>query len=298
MKYKKQKMKKKIKKPNWIKTKIPVNSKNIVKIKKIIYKNKLNTVCEQASCPNLHKCFNNKTATFMILGNLCTRNCPFCDVSHGKPLQPNPSEPKKLAKTIKKMGLKYVVITSVNRDDLPDGGALQFVKSIKKIRKKNKNVKIEILVPDFRRCTKKALLILKKSLPNIFNHNIETVPRIYNKVRPGSNYFHSLKLLKDFKKLYPSIPTKSGIMLGLGETNKEIYDVMRDLINNGVTMLTIGQYLQPSKKHLSVKRYVSLQEFKEMKKKAIKIGFKSAFCGPFVRSSYLADQQAIKIIKT
>lgn len=288
---------KKLKKPKWIKTKIPVNLNKIIAVKKIIQKNNLNTICENASCPNIHECFNKKTATFMILGNLCTRNCPFCDVLHGKPLKTDPNEPEKLAKSIKIMGLKYVVITSVNRDDLNDGGAQHFVNSIKKIREKNKGIKIEILVPDFRKNLNQSLSILKQSLPDVFNHNIETVPRIYNKVRPGSNYKHSLNLLKKFKEKNPTIPTKSGILVGLGENDQEIFSVMQDLKKNGVSMLTIGQYLQPSQNHLPVKRYVSIVKFEKMQKQAIKIGFKSAFCGPFVRSSYLADQQITNTIK-
>lgn len=288
---------KKIKKPNWIKIKISKNQKDIEKLKKIIKQNQLNTVCEEASCPNIQQCFSKKTATFMILGSICTRKCPFCDVSHGRPNPIDTNEPKKLAKIIKKMKLKYVVITSVDRDDLHDGGAQHFANSIKLIREKNKNIKIEILVPDFRSCHKKAINILTSTPPDVFNHNIETVPRIYRKVKPGAKYKMSLKLLKNFKIKNPKIPTKSGLLLGVGETNEEIIQVMHDLIKNGVTMITLGQYLQPSKKHLPVERYVSIEEFKKMEKIAKKIGFQNAFCGPLIRSSYLADIQSKKIIK-
>lgn len=288
---------KKIKKPNWIKIKLSKNQKKINELKEKIKKNKLHTVCEEASCPNIQQCFSQKTATFMILGSICTRKCPFCDVSYGRPKTPNLKEPKNLANTIYDMKLKYVVITSVDRDDLHDGGAQHFSDSIKSIRKKNKNIKIEILVPDFRSCSEKAIITLTNNPPDVFNHNIETVPRIYKTVKPGAKYEMSLKLLKNFKEKNPNIPTKSGLLVGLGETNEEINQVMNDLIKNGVTMITIGQYLQPSKKHLPVKRYVSIKEFRNMEKTAKKLGFKSAFCGPFVRSSYLADKQSKKIIK-
>lgn len=288
---------KKIKKPNWIKVKLIHNQKKIKKLKEKFKKNRLNTVCEEASCPNIQECFSQKTATFMILGSICTRKCPFCDVSYGRPNVPDLKEPENLAKIIYNMKLKYVVITSVDRDDLHDGGAKHFSNSIKLIRKKNKNVKIEILVPDFRSCSKKAIMILKKNPPDVFNHNIETVPRLYKTVKPGAKYKMSLKLLKNFKKKNPNIPTKSGLMVGLGETNKEINQVMYDLKEHGVTMITIGQYLQPSKKHLPVQRYVSIKEFRNMEKLAKKIGFKNAFCGPLIRSSYLADKQSERIIK-
>ncbi|MFP3019663.1 MAG: lipoyl synthase [Arsenophonus sp.] len=278
-------------KPEWIKIKLPADTSRIKKIKNEMHKNGLHSVCEEASCPNLSECFNNGTTTFMILGTICTRRCPFCDVFHGRPNDLDPNEPIKLAKTIKDMGLKYVVITSVDRDDLHDGGAKHFADSIIAIREKNPKIKIEILVPDFRGRMDRALTILSTAPPDVFNHNLENVPRIYRQVRPGANYELSLKLLKKFKQIHPEIPTKSGLMLGLGENNEEIFDVMRDLRRHGVTMLTLGQYLQPSKHHLSVKRYVTPKEFKEMKNKAITMGFTYAACGPLVRSSYHAGLQ-------
>ncbi|MFV9997897.1 MAG: lipoyl synthase [Arsenophonus endosymbiont of Dermacentor nuttalli] len=279
-------------KPEWMKIKLPADSSRIKEIKNAMRKNGLHSVCEEASCPNLAECFNHGTATFMILGAICTRRCPFCDVAHGRPNTPDPNEPVKLADTIKDMGLKYVVITSVDRDDLRDGGAQHFADSITAIREKNPNIKIETLVPDFRGRMDRALTILTTAPPDVFNHNLENVPRIYRQIRPGANYEWSLKLLAKFKEMHPTIPTKSGLMVGLGETNEEIVDVMRDLRHHGVTMLTLGQYLQPSHHHLSVKRYVSPKEFEEMKKEAIAMGFTHAACGPLVRSSYHADLQA------
>ena len=286
---------KKLPKPKWLTIKLPINSRRIQHIKNIIHNNKLHSVCEEASCPNLIECFHNGTATFMILGSICTRRCPFCNVSHGRPNIPDINEPNNLARAIKDMSLSYVVITSVNRDDLHDGGAQHFVDCITTIRAMNPNIKIEILVPDFRKIIHKALEILIKNPPDIFNHNLESIPRIYRLVRPGANYKHSLKLLKLFKKFCPKIPTKSGLMVGLGESNEEIIEVINDLYNHGVSMLTIGQYLQPSNKHLSVQRYVNLNEFNKIKEKALKIGFKYVFCGPFVRSSYRANLQATKV---
>jgi lipoic acid synthetase len=282
-----------LKKPDWIKIKIPSNSSRIQKIKNILRKYSLNTVCEEAQCPNLTECFNKKTATFMILGSICTRKCPFCAVKKGRPISVDKNEPKKLAYVVSRMNLKYVVITSVNRDDLKDGGSFQFLKCIQQIRKK-KGIKIEILVPDFRKKTNIALQILGKSLPDIFNHNLENVPRLYNLIRPGANYFNSLKLLYSFRKKFPQVPTKSGLMVGLGETNKEIFQVIKDLYDNGVSMLTIGQYLQPSQNHFPVQRYLNNLEFKEIKKKALSIGFRHVFCGPLVRSSYHAKNQYFK----
>ncbi|MDR5610850.1 MULTISPECIES: lipoyl synthase [unclassified Arsenophonus] len=279
-------------KPEWMKIKLPADSSRIKEIKNAMRKNGLHSVCEEASCPNLAECFNHGTATFMILGAICTRRCPFCDVAHGRPNAPDPNEPAKLAETIKDMGLKYVVITSVDRDDLRDGGAQHFADSITAIREKNPNIKIETLVPDFRGRMDRALAILAAAPPDVFNHNLENVPRIYRQVRPGANYEWSLQLLAKFKQMHPEIPTKSGLMVGLGETNEEIVDVMRDLRRHGVTMLTLGQYLQPSRHHLSIKRYVSPKEFEEMKKEAIAMGFTHAACGPLVRSSYHADLQA------
>jgi len=283
----------KLLKPSWIKMKIPSSDK-FHKVSRLLKENKLNTVCEEASCPNIGECYSQGTATFMILGDICTRRCPFCDVASGIPLEPDENEPVKLGLTIAKLKLKYVVITSVDRDDMKDGGATHFSECIKEIRKNNRNIKIEILVPDFRGKGKirKALEILFKQPPNIFNHNLETIPRLYKRARPGARYQHSLTLLKDFKKQMPLIPTKSGLMLGLGETNEEILEVMRDLRKHGVDMLTLGQYLQPTPYHLPVERYVPLIEFATLKKEAEKLGFTSVASGPMVRSSYHADEQA------
>lgn len=279
-------------KPDWIKIKLPADSTRIQGVKAAMRKNGLYSVCEEASCPNLSKCFNRGTATFMILGAICTRSCPFCDVAHGRPMIPDSNEPEKLAQTIADMGLRYVVITSVNRDDLRDGGAQHFADCIAVIRAKNPSIKIEMLVPDFRGRMERALEILTKTPPDVFNHNLENVPRVYWQVRPGANYAWSLKLLERFKEAHPHIPTKSGLMVGLGETNAEIIEVMRDLRHHGVTMLTLGQYLQPSRQHLPVQRYVSPTEFDEMKEEAKAMGFTYAACGPLVRSSYHADLQA------
>ncbi|QCI18813.1 lipoyl synthase [Buchnera aphidicola] len=283
--------KNKLNKPDWIKVKLPSNTSRINQVKNALRKNNLYSVCEEAQCPNLSECFNNGTATFMILGDICTRNCPFCAVSHGKPKNINQEEPQKLSNTIFDMGINYVVITSVARDDLYDGGAQHFVNCMQSIRNKNK-VKIEILVPDFRGRIELVLKIFYSELPDVFNHNIENVPRLYKKIRPGASYKKSLLLLESFKKKYNQIPTKSGLMLGIGEKDKEITKVMTDLYDSGVTLLTIGQYLQPSKNHLPVKRYISPLEFENIKKEAISIGFKNAYCGPFVRSSYHASFQS------
>lgn len=286
-------MKQKIlKKPDWIKIKFSVKNINKIKqIKSILKKNKLYSVCEEASCPNLIECFGKRQLTFMILGNICTRNCPYCDVTHGRPkIKYDKKEASNLAKIIFKMKLKYVVITSVNRDDLHDGGANQFINCIKKIREKNTNIKIEILVPDFKNCTEKALNILSYELPDVFNHNVETVERLYDKVRPSGKYQKSLILLKKFKNLFPHILTKSGLMVGLGETKKELFNTIKDLKYNKVDILTIGQYLQPSKNHIPVYKYLSLNEFNQIKKEAKKIGFKKVICGPFIRSSYNAEK--------
>ncbi|MGR6981930.1 lipoyl synthase [Testudinibacter sp. P27/CKL/0425] len=279
-------------KPAWMKIKLPASSAKIEGIKSAMRKHGLHSVCEEASCPNLAECFNHGTATFMILGAICTRRCPFCDVAHGKPLPPDQDEPKKLALTIRDMKLRYVVITSVDRDDLRDGGAAHFAECVKEIRALNPEIKIEILVPDFRGKIDVALEILSKNPPDVFNHNLENIPRLYKEIRPGADYQWSLRLLRDFKALFPEIPTKSGLMVGLGETNEEILEVMQDLRDNGVTMLTLGQYLQPSRHHLPVDRYVSPTEFDDMKQKAVAMGFEHAACGPFVRSSYHADLQA------
>ncbi|WP_343187941.1 lipoyl synthase [Buchnera aphidicola (Periphyllus koelreuteriae)] len=285
-----------LKKPDWIKIKIPLNSIKVQKVKKILRNYSLNTVCEEAQCPNLTECFNKGSATFLILGYICTRKCPFCSVKKGRPNKIDKNEPKKLAKVISYMNLKYVVLTSVNRDDLKDGGISQFIQCIHEIRK-IKKIKIEILVPDFRKKEKIALKLIKNNLPDIFNHNIETVPRLYNIIRPGANYYNSLKLLYNFNIKFPMIPTKSGLMVGLGETTSEIFKVLKDLYNHGVSMLTVGQYLQPSKNHFPVKKYLNNLEFNKIKETALLIGFKHVFCGPLVRSSYHAYDQYKENIK-
>lgn len=279
-------------KPEWIRIKVPAKSGRIQFVKRKMRENGLHSVCEEASCPNLAECFSHGTATFMILGAICTRRCPFCDVQHGRPDAPDNEEPVKLAKAIADMQLDYVVITSVDRDDLKDGGAGHFSKCIAAIRKKNPLIKIEILVPDFRGCMNPALDILFQSPPDIFNHNLENVPRLYRRIRPGASYERSLELLNSFKKINPNIPTKSGLMVGLGETNNEIMDVLYALRSQGVNMVTIGQYLQPSQYHLPVQRYVTPKEFSFFKVKALEMGFTYAACGPLVRSSYQADLQA------
>ncbi len=281
-----------LKKPDWMKIKLPADNQRIQEIKSAMRKNNLHSVCEEASCPNLAECFNHGTATFMILGAICTRRCPFCDVGHGKPLPPEEDEPLKLAQTIKDMGLKYVVITSVDRDDLRDGGAAHFAKCTQEIRALNPHIRIETLVPDFKGRMDTALELLEQNPPDVFNHNLETAPRLYRTVRPGANYQWSLRLLKRFKQMHPYIATKSGLMMGLGESKEEIIEVLKDLRSHGVTMLTLGQYLAPSKHHLPVARYVSPEEFNELKAIALSLGFTHAACGPFVRSSYHADLQA------
>ncbi|MCU4675445.1 lipoyl synthase [Catenovulum sp. 2E275] len=281
-----------LRKPDWIKIKLPPTTEKIDHIKKTMRKNGLHSVCEEASCPNLAECFNHGTATFMILGDICTRRCPFCDVAHGRPLEPDADEPEKLGKTIGEMGLKYVVITSVDRDDLRDGGAQHFVDCIDAIRKYSPEIKIEVLVPDFRGRMDVALEILNTSPPDVFNHNLETAPRLYKMARPGANYKWSLELLRKFKEANPDVPTKSGLMMGMGETNEEIIEVLKDLREHNVDMLTLGQYLQPSKHHLPVKRYVHPSEFDELGKIADGLGFSHAASGPMVRSSYHADKQA------
>jgi lipoic acid synthetase len=280
-------------KPSWIKMKLP-NSDKFHEVNRLLKDNQLNTVCEEASCPNIGECYSRGTATFMILGEICTRRCPFCDVASGTPLSPDENEPMKLSLTIAKLKLSYIVITSVDRDDLEDGGARHFSECIKEIRKNNNNIKIEILVPDFRGKGKieKALEILFEQPPNIFNHNLETIPRLYRRARPGARYEHSLSLLKNFKKKMPLVPTKSGLMLGLGESNEEILEVMKDLRDHDVDMLTLGQYLQPTPYHLPVERYVTPIDFDNLKKEAELLGFTSVASGPMVRSSYHADQQA------
>ena len=282
-----------LKKPDWMRIKLSAHNDNIAHIKNTMRKHGLHSVCEEASCPNLAECFNHGTATFMILGDICTRRCPFCDVAHGRPLPPDREEPNKLALTIQEMKLRYVVITSVDRDDLKDGGASHFAACTQEIRALSPNIKVETLTPDFRGCIDEAVEVLSENPPDVFNHNLENIPRLYKKIRPGANYEGSLKLLASFKERHPDIPTKSGLMVGLGETNEELIQVLKDLRSNGVTMLTLGQYLQPSKYHLPVERYVSPQEFEELKQTALAMGFTHAACGPFVRSSYHADLQAM-----
>ena len=281
-----------LRKPDWMRIKLPPSSQKIEHIKSTLRKNKLHSVCEEASCPNLAECFNHGTATFMIMGAICTRRCPFCDVAHGRPLALDPDEPKKLALTIKEMGLKYVVITSVDRDDLRDGGAQHFADCIKQIREHSPQTRIEILTPDFRGRMEQALEVFRETPPDVFNHNLETAPRMYRVARPGADYKWSLELLRRIKEMHPHVPTKSGVMMGLGETNEEIVQVLKDLREHGVNMLTLGQYLQPSRHHLPVKRYVPPHEFDELKAIALDLGFTHAACGPFVRSSYHADLQA------
>jgi lipoic acid synthetase len=275
--------------------KVP-DSARFQEIKRVLRENNLHTVCEEASCPNIGECFSGGTATFMILGDICTRRCPFCDVAHGKPLPPDVNEPKNLARTIAQMQLKYVVITSVDRDDLKDGGAAHFVSCIQAVRAASPHIKIEILVPDFRGRLDVALAILNNAPPDVMNHNLETVPRLYKQARPGSDYQNSLNLLKKFSEMYPYVPTKSGLMVGLGETDNEIIEVMQDLRTHGVSMLTLGQYLQPSIHHLPVMRYVEPATFDELKQKADAMGFNNTVSGPMVRSSYHADAQAQQIV--
>ena len=281
-----------LKKPDWIRAKAGSTTSRFYEIKQILREARLHSVCEEASCPNIGECFGNGTATFMIMGDLCTRRCPFCDVGHGRPLPLDQDEPRHLAETIARLKLNYVVITSVDRDDLRDGGAGHFVNCIRETRALSPNTQIEILTPDFRGRLDRALGILRAAPPDVMNHNLETVPRLYLQARPGADYRHSLKLLKDFKAGHPDTPTKSGLMLGLGETNQEILDVMQDLRAHDVEMLTVGQYLQPSVHHLPVLRYAAPDEFDMLAREAEKMGFKHAACGPMVRSSYHADRQA------
>lgn len=281
-----------LKKPDWFpKIRIPSTS-HVSELKQLLRQNKLVTVCEEASCPNLSECFSHGTATFMIMGDKCTRRCSFCDVAHGRPDPLDPHEPENLATTIAQMKLRYVVITSVDRDDLRDGGAAHFAECIKAVREKSPHIQIETLVPDFRGRMEKALDALKVALPDVFNHNIETVPRLYQQARPGSDYHFSLSLLQQFKKRFSAIPTKSGIMVGMGETLEEVKSVIHDLRAHDVDMLTVGQYLQPSRFHIPVTRYVTLDEFEELEQFALSLGFKNVASGPLVRSSYHADKQA------
>jgi len=278
-------------KPRWIRAKAP-NTPAVARLKKILRDKNLYTVCEEAACPNIGECFGHGTATFMIMGEICTRRCPFCDVAHGKPNPLDPHEPQNLAMTIQAMELKYVVITSVDRDDLRDGGAGHFAACIKATRQHSPDTGIEILVPDFRGRMEVALDILSQTPPDVFNHNLETIPRLYRQARPGADFAWSLKLLKEYKARHPEVPTKSGLMLGLGETLEEVAEVMRDLRDHGCNMLTLGQYLQPSQHHLPVSRYVTPDEFQQLEELGYELGFANVASGPMVRSSYHADLQA------
>ena len=281
-----------LKKPEWIRVKAAPAGSRFYEIKRILREHNLYTVCEEASCPNIGECFGKGTATFMIMGDKCTRRCPFCDVGHGRPDPLDVDEPKNLAKTIAAMKLNYVVITSVDRDDLRDGGATHYIECIRSVRELSPKTQIEVLVPDFRGRLDRALDILDTAPPDVMNHNLETVPRLYKQARPGSDYLHSLKLLQEFKRRNPNVPTKSGLMVGLGETDEEILEVMKDMRDHDIDMLTIGQYLQPSAHHLPVLRYVHPDTFAMFEAKAYEMGFSHAAVGAMVRSSYHADEQA------
>jgi len=282
-------------KPAWIRIKLSTGEnggETFRAVKRVLREAGLHTVCEEASCPNIGECFGKGTATFMVLGDLCTRRCPFCDVAHGRPSEPDPLEPQRLADTVARLGLKYVVITSVDRDDLRDGGAAHFAACIRAVRERSPGTRIEVLTPDFRGRAELALDTLAADPPDVMNHNLETVPRLYRQARPGADYVHSLKLLQSFRQRCPDVPTKSGLMLGLGETDEEVIAVMHDLRRHGVDMLTVGQYLQPRPGNLAVQRYVAPQQFDALATQAKEMGFAHAACGPLVRSSYHADQQA------
>ena len=285
-----------LRKPPWIRIRLE-HAPQVHRMRELLRTQSLHTVCEEASCPNLTECFGHGTATFMILGDLCTRRCPFCDVAHGRPLPIDAGEPKRLAETVSALGLHYVVITSVDRDDLRDGGATHFAQCVREVRKHNPGILIEILVPDFRGRLKRALTELNAGIPDVFNHNIETVPQLYQAARPGADYRHSLKLLSQFKQAHPDIPTKSGLMLGLGETQRQVQTVMQDLFDNGCQMLTLGQYLQPTRHHLPVQRYLPPEEFKDLKKTALQVGFTEVASAPLVRSSYRADRLAMRALR-
>ena len=285
-----------LKKPDWIRVRAG-GSPRFYEIKRILREHNLHTVCEEASCPNIGECFGKGTATFMIMGDICTRRCPFCDVGHGRPLPLDGDEPVNLAKTIAALKLRYVVITSVDRDDLRDGGAGHFVDCIRAVREHSPRTQIEVLVPDFRGRLDRALEILVAAPPDVMNHNLESVPRLYKQVRPGSDYAHSLRLLREFKARVPGVPTKSGLMVGLGETDDEIRDVMRDMRAHDIDMITIGQYLQPSKNHLPVLRYVHPDAFAQFERDAHDLGFRHAAVGALVRSSYHADKQAEEVLR-
>ncbi len=279
-------------KPAWIRVRLAGAGSRFHEVKRVLREQRLHTVCEEASCPNIGECFGKGTATFMILGDICTRRCPFCDVAHGRPLAPDPEEPAHLAGTIARLKLSYVVITSVDRDDLKDGGAGHFVDCIRAVRAASPATIMEVLVPDFRGRLERALDVLGAALPDVMNHNLETVPRLYRKARPGGDYAQSLQLLREFKRRHPGVPTKSGLMVGLGETDDEIFQVMRDLRAHEVDMLTIGQYLAPSPHHLPVERYVHPETFAMFEREAAALGFRNAAIGALVRSSYHADRQA------
>ena len=284
-----------LRKPEWIRVRSWATPE-VARLKKILRDNHLHTVCEEASCPNIGECFGKGTATFMIMGDICTRRCTFCDVAHGRPQALDVDEPANLARTIKAMGLRYVVVTSVDRDDLRDGGAGHFVACIRAVREQSPQTRIEVLVPDFRGRMDVALALMHETPPDVFNHNLETVPRLYREVRPGSDYGHSLMLLKRFKEAHPTLPTKSGIMLGLGEEMPEVLETMRDLRQHDVNMLTVGQYLQPSKFHHHLVRYVTPPEFKEIETVGYEMGFEHVASGALVRSSYHADKQAEEVL--
>lgn len=285
-----------LRKPRWIRAQSHAHP-TVQRIKRILREQRLHTVCEEASCPNLGECFAHGTATFMIMGDICTRRCPFCDVAHGRPLPLDPQEPEHLAQTIQALGLVYVVITSVDRDDLRDGGAEHFRQCIEAVRARNPATQIEILVPDFRGRIKTALDTLDSAPPDVFNHNLETVPRLYRAARPGADYRESLSLLRQFGARHPEVPTKSGLMLGIGETAPELREVLADLREHGVVMLTLGQYLQPSRHHLAVERYLDPEEFADWAAYAQELGFRQVASGPMVRSSYHADVQAQGVTK-
>jgi lipoic acid synthetase len=284
-----------LRKPAWIRARSPADPA-VARLKGVLRDNHLHTVCEEASCPNIGECFAGGTATFMIMGDICTRRCPFCDVAHGRPEPLDAREPENLGHTIRAMGLRYVVVTSVDRDDLRDGGAAHFARCIRSIRTHNPQIRIEILVPDFRGRMEQALEIFRQSPPDVFNHNLETVPSLYRKVRPGSDYAWSLRLLRRFKALHPAVPTKSGLMLGVGEIPAEVERVMRDLREHDCDMLTLGQYLQPSRHHLPVERYVHPEEFARLGELGYALGFSHVASGPMVRSSYHADRQARDVV--
>ena len=284
-----------LRKPEWIRVRAP-SSPRFAEIKGILREHRLHTVCEEAACPNIGECFSKGTATFMIMGDICTRRCPFCDVGHGRPLPLDSEEPARLAATIAALRLAYVVITSVDRDDLRDGGAQHFVDCIRAVHERSPATQIEVLVPDFRGRLERALDALGAAPPDVMNHNLETVPRLYRQARPGADYAHSLALLREFRARHPGVPTKSGLMVGLGETDDEILAVMRDMRANGIDMLTIGQYLQPTAAHLPVLRYVHPDAFAAFEREAYAMGFRHAAVGALVRSSYHADRQAEEVL--